>query len=255
MKRYGLVDAQGNIDNSINMLLEVQNNITESGAINTFVSRIKTLILNGDRVGIVCEEQPDYILNMETCECITLCGKAKLNGAVNISRYEFNSERYSDRTVIHYRGADGKMMQSSLSIYRLTGIVDDIIKNGGETRETYIGLEVNHKVPRIFKEINNINNLELCNQVQNLRHFAAWSKIESIRPSKEFFNLELSALDEVVDFILKKDTYVSMYNFNEGYIALENESTKEYAIFTNVNGVYKHQGATGLEIDSEYRRI
>ena len=255
MKRYGLIDGHGNIDNSTNMILEVQNNITESGAINTFVSRIKTIILNGDRVGLICEEQPDYILNMETCECITLAGKNKLNDGVNISRYEFNSERYSDRTVIHYRAADGKMVQSSLSIYRLIGIVDDIIKNGGETRETYIGLEVNHKVPRIFKEINNINNLELCNQVQNLRHFAAWSKIESIRPSKEFFNLELSALDKVVDFILKKDTYVSMYNFNEGYIALENESTKEYAIFTNVNGVYKHLEATGFEIDGEYIKI
>lgn len=255
MKRYGLVDVQGNIDNSTSMLLEVQNNITESGAINTFVSRIKTLIICGDRVGLICEEQPDYILNMETCECITLAGKNKLNDRTNISSYEFNSERYSDRTVIHYRAADGKMMQSSLSIYRLTGIIDDIIKNGGETRETYIGLEVNHKVPRIFKEINNVNNLELCNQVQNLRHFAAWSKIESIRPNKEFFNLELSALDEVVDFILKKDTYVSMYNFNEGYIALENESTKEYALFTIVDGVYKHQVATGLEIDTEYRRI
>lgn len=69
--------------------------------------------------------------------------------------------------------------QGSIASYKILAVLKDIIDNSGLTRETYIGLEANHKLPRIYKIVNSVNNLEICSQTENIRHFAAWRKLQS----------------------------------------------------------------------------
>lgn len=243
-------------------ILEVYSNIKESGTTNEFVSKIEKIFISNKTpmVALIMNDGADFIIDLNTCEVSTRTGDYKINkdGIGLNSLEEFKThERLSGRTVVNYLDIEGKYIEGSLYFYRIIGIIQDIIDNNGNTRESYIGLEVNHKIPRIYKTINCLSNLEVCTETQNKRHFAAWNKIEGIRKNKkEYFALELSALDdELINFILNKNTFTENYNFDEKYIILSNKVTNEYCVFTEVDGVYKHQKASGIEIDTEWRKI
>lgn len=185
--------------------VKVTNRIVESGLVNDLVSSIEAVQDNKNTIVVFFNRtrwNHDLVMFKRNSDCYTLINNRKDDNF----KYDNLTLPREKRFTWSYSGGQG-----SLATYRLLAIVDDIIKHNGETRESYIGLEANHKLPRVYKVINSTNNLEVCSQVENLRHYAAWRKLQN---GEELLPIKFSALSlELIADILYLNTEI--YRFDD----------------------------------------
>lgn len=179
--------------------VNVINKVMESGLINDLVLSIESIQENKNTITVFFNRNRwdhDLVIFKNNSDCYTLINNRK-DSEFDYDKLTLPREK---RFTWTYSGGQG-----SLSTYRLLAIVDDIIKHDGLTRETYIGLEANHKLPRVYKIINSVSNLEVCTQTENLRHFSAWRKLQC---GQEYLPIKLSAIGELINDILHISTEV-----------------------------------------------
>lgn len=185
--------------------VNVTNRVVESGLVNNIVSSIEMIQDNKNTIVVFFDRtrwNHDLVIFKGNSDCYTLINNRKEDN-FNYDKLTLPREK---RFTWSYTGGQG-----SLATYRLLAIIDDIIQHDGETRESYIGLEANHKLPRVYKVINSVDNLEVCNQVENLRHYAAWRKLQS---GDTLLPIKFSAIDlELVSDILYINTEI--YRFDD----------------------------------------
>lgn len=216
--------------------VEVQNKIAESGATNSLVANINKIVECKNNIALIMKKYTLVINKGGVYHKIINHRFRKPDG------YDYDQvtcDQY--RLTWYYDGLDEKAHHSEINTFRILGIVNQIIDNNGETLQTYNGFEVNHKLPRYFKEVNNITNLEVCDNKQNKRHFIAWQKCQIYN---KLIPLQMSALGELVPFILsdktvlvdKGDDYFILRNYNW------NNEIIEYTCKLNEDGVWRFNG-------------
>jgi len=188
--------------------VQVTNRVVESGLVNNLVSSIEAIQENKNTIVVFFDRtrwNHDLCIFKHNSDCYTLINNRK-DSEFDYDRLTLPREK---RFTWSYDGGQG-----SLATYRLLSIVYDILEHDGLTRESYIGLEANHKLPRVYKVINSVNNLEVCSQVENLRHYAAWRKLQS---GQELLPIKFSALSlELIADILYINTEI--YRFDDKII-------------------------------------
>lgn len=212
--------------------VNVTNRIVESGLVNDLVSSIEAVQDNKNTIVVFFDRtrwDHDLVIFKNNSDCYTLINNRKDN--------EFDYDKLTlpreKRFTWTYSGGQG-----SLATYRLLAIVTDIIEHHGETKESYIGLEANHKLPRVYRVINSVDNLEVCNQVENLRHYAAWRKLQS---HEELLPIKFSALSlELIADILFIKT--DIYRLSDKVVVrrpLEDGSIREYVCVPQDDGTWQ----------------
>ena len=212
--------------------VQVVNKVVESGLVNDLVSSIEMIQDNKNTIVVFFDRtrwNHDLVMFKGNSDCYLLINNRKSDDF----NYDSLTLPREKRFTWTYSGGQG-----SLATYRLLAIVDDIIKHNGMTRESYIGLEANHKLPRVYKIVNSIDNLEVCNQVENLRHYAAWRKLQC---DDKLLPIKFSAIDlELVSDTLYINTEI--YRFDDKVVVrrpYEDGSIREYECVPQDDGTWQ----------------
>lgn len=212
--------------------MNVINKITESGLVNDLVSSIEAVQDNKNTIVVFFKRERwnhDMVMFKGNSDCYLLINNRK-EDTFNYDALTLPREK---RFTWTYSGGQG-----SIASYKILAVLKDIIDNCGLTRETYIGLEANHKLPRIYKIVNSVNNLEICSQTENIRHFAAWRKLQSddiLLPIK----FSANSLELVADILFIK---TDIYRLSDKVVVrrpLEDGSIREYVCIPQEDGTWQ----------------
>lgn len=216
--------------------LKIVNNIVETGCTNSLIGSIDTIIECQNNVALL---MPKYTL---------IVNKGGVYHKIIFNRHKkpigydydlITCDQY--RLTWYYESLDGCCHHSEINTFRLVGIIKQLINDQGQTLKTYNGLEVNHLLPRIYKVNNKIDNLELCTESENKRHFQAWLKCQIYN---ERIPIQLSAIGELVPFILSSNT--KLVAMSDNYFTLRNYNWNgdivEYTCKLNEDGVWRFNG-------------
>ena len=214
------------------MKLNIICNVIESGLVNDLVSSIEAVQDNKNTIVVFFDRtrwNHDLVMFKGNSDCYTLINNRK-NDDFDYDKLTLPREK---RFTWSYSGGQG-----SIATYRLLAIINDIIRHDGETRESYIGLEANHKLPRVYKVINSTSNLEVCSQVENLRHYAAWRKLQS---GDILLPIKFSAISlDLISDILYINTEI--YRFDNKIVVrryCQNEDIIEYVCRPQEDGTWQ----------------
>lgn len=226
------------MSNNLIKKVAVTNNVTETGSMNDLVSHIENIEIH-PKTYVLRLDKPthDDIVVRRDNSCYTAIRK---NGLWDETSPKFNKRNWNDRVTWFFPDWDGcvEFSHSDVSLTTLLPVINEIIDNSGDTRNTYTGVEGNHMIPKNFGVIDNSeDNLELCSKTENCRHFPAWAKVCKMAGQKIKFRL--SALDSRVDVILDKHTKPGLVDLEGGHITLLNSEYGNITINRNSNGVWK----------------
>lgn len=221
-------------------IINVINNVDETGALNGFIENIKNIEVNKNTYVLHFNEEfgrwhHDIVIDRRDAVCYDIMANGTLKQKEGLSLH------YSP-----FYGA-GYTLQGRISFTHLLSAIKEIVESNGVTRNTYTGSEGNHKIPKSFERIDAEWNLELCTKRQNSRHYSAWTKVQQMVQSidslqnKGQIKLSLSALETAkVRLILHKDTRIdSSYVDNNGdvaFVTLINDTLKVKLHIIKSNG-------------------
>lgn len=216
--------------------VKVTNRIVESGATNDFVAHINEIIECQNNIAVILDKYT-LVVNKNGNYHKIIQNKFKKPDDFDYDKVTC----YVERLTWFYPSFENKMCHSDISTYRVLGIIKQIINNDGDTYDTYNGFEVNHCLPRIYKQNNKITNLEVCSENENRRHYIAWQKCQIY---SEMIPLQMSAKGQLVNFILsdktmlvdKGDNFFILRNYD-----WENEIV-EYKCKLNEDGLWRFNG-------------
>lgn len=176
-------------------VVPVVSNIRESGRVNDYVDMIKYIIVGENTVGIVTKKGEVEELCTPYHSVKRRLKAWRFDDEVNTSSCKLTSHRY--KTNLRFLG--GKIFFA-----KLVGIAFDIVDHDGQTRETYNGLEANHKDCSGGLEWyadDNRENIEIVDKTRNTRAGQASKKL-----LKEGLWISFSADDkDFVDYVLDKN--------------------------------------------------
>ena len=216
--------------------VEVKNRIVETGATNDFVAHIKSIVECQNNIAVILDKYT-LVLNKNGNFHKLIYNKFKKDDTFDYDKITCTVERLT----WYYPSFDG-FCHSDISTYRVLGIINRIMDDGGETFTTYNGYEVNHKLPRVYKQSNKVTNLEVCSEKENKRHYYAWQKCQVY---EELIPLQMSALDkDLIELILNNKTVIvdkDSNHFTLRNYELNNEIT-EYKCIKNPDGIWRFNG-------------
>lgn len=207
--------------NKITMIID---EIDESGGLNNFISSILSIEEDGKYYVCPLKNGQTVIFNTEDGKVVRLKNGQHFNSSKSYTWeerlvWQYNHTNPAKKLEKNKNAKVRSDTQSDLSIYNILPILEEIINAKGHTRNTYIGLEGNHIVPRDFEPDNSLSNLELTDSQSNKRHWAAWSKVQGLLglSKKNRIKLSLSANDkDIIHGILHKNTCY-LGNFDHDY--------------------------------------
>ena len=178
--------------------IAVTNRIVETGATNSLVENINEIVECKNNIALIMKKYT-LVINKGGNYHKIINHKFRKPDDYDYDKVTCDQ----DRLTWYYDGLDKKPHHSNISTYRVLGIVARLINDNGITFYTYNGYEVNHKLPRTYREVNNITNLEVCSDKENKRHYVAWNKCQIYN---NIIPIQLSAITDLVSFILSSDT-------------------------------------------------
>ena len=184
-------------------VIQVTSMIKESGRFNEYVDSIKYIICGRRTIGVVHK-------NGKVDELCAVKHNVKLNRKewkyTDTPKDKMASMRSGNRFGSNFRGLD-----SNVPFSRVMGVIEDIIGNNGVTRQTYIGLQVNHMDCSGgfgYDADESEDNLEVVTDTNNSRAGKASYKL--LKYGKW---ISFSADDtDFIDYVLDKDFDINDFN-------------------------------------------
>lgn len=216
--------------------IAVTNRIVETGATNSLVENINEIVECKNNIALLMKKYT-LVINKGGNYHKIIYNKFRKPDDFDYDKITCNQ----DRLTWYYDSIDGKAHHSEINTYRVLGIVSRLLDDYGVTFTTYNGYEVNHRLPRTYKEVNNVNNLEVCSDKENKRHYIAWNKCQIY---ENLIPIQISAIGDLVPFILSSDT--KLVDKDDNYFTLRNYEWNgnivEYTCKLNEDGVWRFNG-------------